>query len=365
MNIGYLRLDNYGLSNITEYNVQEIGLAKAFEHLGHTTYIFFWLDKNDPRCHTKDALTDHIYKVYLPYRFKIGHHVFIDMDLLLPFQLDLIHIQTDNLLFVPNAVDYCLRKGINYYCYVGTIKSSNRRFWVKALLDRITIRNIRAFRKSLVFCKTPAVAQELRQKNVNNVEVAPVGLDISVIPTTFESPEKLRQTYHIPADRKIIVSVCGLRHDKRPFDLFQLAEMLDDSFCLIHIGTGLLEKEFQAKLKEKDCYRKIIHIERIPNTCIHSFYKIADYSVNFNPGEIFGMAILEAMYHDCTVIAIDAPGPNYIIENGDSGFIVNSIEEMADIIQRGMKIKNAHRRIMELFTWEKTAKKFLSYFSEL
>ena len=205
----------------------------------------------------------------------------------------------------------------------------------------------------------------MKQQKVSNVEVAPVGLDISVIPTTFESPEKLRHAYHIPADKKIIVSVCGLRHDKSPFDIFQLAEMLDDSFCLIHIGTGPLEKDFREKLKEKDYYKKIIHIERIPNTYIHSFYKIADYSVNFNPGEIFGMAILEAMYHDCTVIAINAPGPNYIIENEDSGFIVKSIEEMADIIQRGMKVKNAHRRIMESFTWEKTAKKFLSYFSEL
>ena len=38
------------------------------------------------------------------------------------------------------------------------------------------------------------------------------------------------------------------------------------------------------------------------------------------------MAILEAMYHNCNVIAIKAPGPECIIENKVSGFIVNSVE---------------------------------------
>lgn len=365
MNIGYLRLDNYGLSNIKEYNVQEIGLAKAFEKLGHITYIFYWLNKNDSRCYTKEALTDHIYKVYLPYRFRIGHHVFINMELLLAYHLNLIHIQTDNLLFVPYAVDYCLRKRIKYYCYVGTIKSSNRLFIIKAILDIITKRNIIALRKSLVFCKTPTVAQELKQYKINKVEVAPVGLDLSIIPITFKSSVELCKEYHIPSDKKIIISVCGLRSDKKPFDLFQLADLLDDSYCLIHIGTGVMEKEFQERMNQKKSYKKIIHIKKIPNFLIHSFYKIADYSVNFSPNEIFGMAILEAMYHNCTVIAIDAPGPSYIIKNKESGFIVNSIIDMVNIILSGKKVQCAHQRVVESFTWDRTANKFLSYFPEL
>lgn len=364
MNIGYLRLD-YGDLNIGTYNIQEIGLAKAFEELGHTTYIFYWLDKTDKKCNSTIAVTSHVYKVYLPYKHKIGHHVIIDMDLLKSYQLDLIHIQTDNLLFVPNAVDYCQRKRIKYYCYVGTIKSSNRHALIRYILDKITLRNIHACRKSLVFSKTPAVAQELKRYNVAQVEVAPVGLDISVIPNNLKNPDILQQEYHIPTDKNIIVSVCALRHDKKPFDLFELAEKLDDKYCLIHIGTGPLRKDLEAKLNSKECYKKIIHIDKIPNTLIHAFYKMANYSVNFNPDEIFGMAILEAMYHECTVIAIKAPGPNYIIKDGESGFIVETVAEMADLIRSGAKAPCARQRILESFTWENTAKKFLSHFPEL
>lgn len=364
MNIGYLRLD-YGDLNFGTYNIQEIGLAKAFEELGHTTYIFYWLDKTDKRCNSSIAVTNHVYKVYLPYKYKIGHHVIIDMDLLKSYQLNLIHIQTDNLLFVPNAVDYCQRKGIKYYCYVGTIKSSNRHALIRYILDKITLRNIRACRKSLVFTKTPAVAQELKQHNVAQVEVAPVGLDISVIPNNLDNPVILQQEYHIPINKNIIVSVCALRHDKKPFDLFELAEKLDDKYCLLHIGTGPLKKDFEAKLYSKECYKKIIHIDKIPNTLIHAFYKMANYAVNFNPDEIFGMAILEAMYHGCTVLAIKAPGPNYIIENGKSGFIVETIEEMANLIRSGAKAQCARQRVLESFTWENSAKKFLSHFPKL
>ena len=39
MKIGYVRLDRGDWAN-NNYNSQEIGLAKAFEELGHQTYIF-------------------------------------------------------------------------------------------------------------------------------------------------------------------------------------------------------------------------------------------------------------------------------------------------------------------------------------
>lgn len=80
--------------------------------------------------------------------------------------------------------------------------------------------------------------------------------------------------------------------------------------------------------------------------------------INFNPNEIFGMAILEAMYHNVTIVARHAPGPDCIIENGRSGFLCNSVEEIAQTILSGKKVQNARKRIIEYFTWESTAKKF-------
>ena len=92
---------------------------------------------------------------------------------------------------------------------------------------------------------------------------------------------------------------------------------------------------------------------------MHAYYEIADYVVNFNPNEIFGMAILEAMYHGCTVAARHAPGPDCIIENGKSGFLCNSVVEMADVIKNNSHTECAEKRIEDNFLWISTAKSFL------
>ena len=100
---------------------------------------------------------------------------------------------------------------------------------------------------------------------------------------------------------------------------------------------------------------------KLPNEKIYAYYEVADYVINFNPNEVFGMAVLEAMYHNVTVVARHAPGPDCIIENGESGFLCNSVKEMAQIILSGKKVLNARKRIIEHFTWKSTAKMFLTY----
>ena len=69
------------------------------------------------------------------------------------------------------------------------------------------------------------------------------------------------------------------------------------------------------------------------------------------------------MYQECTVVARRAPGPEEIIENGISGHLCGSEEEMAAVIQEGEERKTGREagiRISEHFTWEKSAEQFLT-----
>ena len=165
MKIGYIHLD-YGEWTNGSYNAQEIGLAKAYEQLGHQTYIVYWLNPRDSRCFSEVKLTSYITKLYLPYRFRLIHHAVVNLDLLKPYQLDILHLQSDNLFYVPNAVDYCLRNRIPHYCYVGTITSNNPHYFIRKILDYISLRNIKAFKRTLVFTKTPYMTQVLQNKGV-------------------------------------------------------------------------------------------------------------------------------------------------------------------------------------------------------
>lgn len=184
MNIGYIHLD-YGEWTNGSYNSQEIGLAKALEQMGHQTTIVYWVSTKDKRCNTEIDITSKIRKVYLPYRMRLVHHIWPNFSLLLPLGIDVYHLQSDNLLCVPEAVSFCLSHGWKHYCYVGTVHSSSPKTISRWIMDKLSHRNFAAFRKTKVFCKTPAVVNELKQKGVTNAEWASVGLDTDIIlPTT-------------------------------------------------------------------------------------------------------------------------------------------------------------------------------------
>ena len=68
------------------------------------------------------------------------------------------------------------------------------------------------------------------------------------------------------------------------------------------------------------------------------------------------MGILEAMYYGCKVVAWHAPGPDFIIEEGKSGYLVASeAEAMKAIVEGADTGEAAHRRIIQKFTWNNTA----------
>lgn len=351
MRIGYIHVD-YEEWTEGQYNVQEIGLAKAFENLGHETVIVYWVHPKSPKCNTEKKITDKIKKVYLP-TLHFRHHVMFNCNHLKQLHLDMIHIQSDNLFYVPEMAAWCRKNKIPYYCYVGTIESSNPVRWQRMLINLITKRNIKAFKKSKVFAKTPAMAKKLESEGVGHVTVAPVGLDLSVIPDITETKLELRRKLNLPQDKMIILCVSALRESRRPLDIFELSDCLNDSCQIVFIGQGPLAEVFNSRRVN---YPSMIYINLVPNQGIHQYYRAADYYVNFNDGEIFGMAILEAMYQECTVIARHAPGPDFIIEDGESGYLRDSIQGMVDVIYSEKSLgEQARKRVEENFLWSKTA----------
>lgn len=355
MKICYLHVD-YEEWTDGHYNVQEIGLAKAFEALGHEITIVYWVKPSAGKCNTKVKISDHIYKIYLPGQH-IKHHVVFNCNLLKEYQFDLIHIQSDNLFYVPEVTRWCQRNKIPYYCYVGTIESSNSNNIQRIIVDYITKRNLKTFSKSRTLAKTPAMKAQLEALGVPKVEIAPVGLDFSIIPKITTNRDELRKQLGLALDKKLVVCVCALRPSKHPLDIFEFAKKLDENIQIVFIGNGELFSEFQKKYNKKDFLCEIRHIPYVPNKDIHQYYRCADFFVNFNTEEIFGMAILEAMYQECTVVARHAPGPDFIIEDHKSGYLAKTIDEMGRIVMKEKRLgKAARERVIRDFSWGSMAK---------
>lgn len=83
---------------------------------------------------------------------------------------------------------------------------------------------------------------------------------------------------------------------------------------------------------------------------------IADYFVNLRSEEIFGMAIMEAVYYKSCVVAIKAPGPNTILESMDGHYLCDKFSEIPLIISKSQindeYLSQGKTRLQSFFTWK-------------
>lgn len=338
------------------YNLQELGLARAMKPLGYEPVVFY--PGKGLAAPEEERTPDGICVVRMPAK-AVGVHGRYDWKILLEYGVEAIQIGSDNQIFAPDLIRFCDKNGIRVYNYLGTVGSDTGNPLKALLMGLLYRRNLRAFRTHKCFAKTPAVARRLAQLGVPDVEVAPVGLDLSVIPEITEPKADLREKLNLPSDQTLLLFVGRLDEYKRPLEAVRLLEQLP-GVVLVMIGTGAMDADVEREAKNAGVWSRVIRIARLPNEQVQRYYAACDYYVNFNPKEIFGMSILEAMYQDCTVLACHAPGPDFILEDGVSGFLTENTDTMAELVRGGARLApgGAKSRILERFVWTNTARQF-------
>ena len=338
------------------YNSQELGLARAMKPLGYEPVVFY--SGKGLTVPEEELTPDGIAVVRVPAK-AVGVHGRYDWNILLEYGVEAIQIGSDNQIFAPELIRFCDKNGIRVYNYLGTVGSDTGNPLKALLMGLLYRRNLRAFRTHKCFAKTPAVARRLAQLGVPDVEVAPVGLDLSVIPEITESKEALRETLKLPADKTTLLFVGRLDEYKRPLEAVRLLSKLPGA-VLVMIGTGAMDMDVEREARSLGVWNRVIRIARLPNDQVQCYYAACDYYVNFNQKEIFGMSILEAMYQDCTVLACHAPGPDFIIDDGVSGFLTEDTDAMAELVRGDVRLAPgaARSRILEQFVWTNTARQF-------
>lgn len=339
------------------YNNQEIGLARAMRNKGYDCYIFY-PDLRGKQL-KEELIEEKIILIKCPAK-SIGVHCFYDWRVLLKYGIEVVQVGADNQIFVPNLIKFCDKNGIPSYNYIGTIKSDTDKTLKKMISHFLFYRNLAIYKKHKNFAKTENVKNDLKAMGVENVEIAPVGLDTAIIPEITDSINEIRLNNNIPIDKTILLFVGRIEKYKKPEDMLKVLNKLSEDYYGIIIGEGFRNNELEVLIEKMHLENKIKWIKKIANTEIHKYYHAADYYLNFNTHEIFGMSILEAMYQGCNVIAVKAPGPIMIIEDRKSGFLVDNIEEMGKILSSKRKLNDSEirERIIDNFTWEKSASIF-------
>ncbi len=370
MNIVFLKLYITDEVNTAFYNSQEIGLASAVlsahpEHHIDIVLLSKSVSKRESPFSGINGLNIHIFPAK-----GIGHHGITDLSILRELKADLVHLLADNMIFAPKVVDYCSKNNIRCHLYIGTIitDSSNP---LKQLINKALIgRNISSYKKVPVYAKTPYVRNQLQSLGVE-ARLAPVGLDVKALEPSQLGVYTIRDQYGLAYDKTILLFVGRLEEYKRPFEALDLIKKLSvsedkDQYQLLMIGDGYLSEDLDTRIMDMGLQEKVRRIKKLPNAEMKNIYRACDLFVNFNRVEIYGMAILESMVNECPVFAMKAPGPEFLIDDGKTGFLCESVDEMYEKIhsmfmQEQTKeeiTKRARQHVEESLTWDKTQKCF-------
>ncbi len=364
MKVGLLvtSIGNFGQKGF--YNAQEIGLAKELDKLVDEVVIYKLLSKDqNAQTEAVDGCR-HTTLHCIPAR-SLGINGVFDVNKL-DAGLDALIYFSDTQPLVPSVAKWAKKNHVALYPYIGVLESHSTNTIVKRLINGLFKRNLAVYRKQHCFVKTPDVEKRLRELGVAQVTVTPVGLDISLLHKDAEQvdPKALKAKYGYQANDRVLLFIGRFVAEKEPMQMVEIFSEIynkDNRYRLLMVGTGELREAVEEKVEALRLSEEVRFVDKIPNSDIWELYRMADAFVNLNRQEIFGMAILEAMYYGCKVVAMHAPGPDYIIESSVSGYLTSTNQEMITAIQEpDLCAENAKKRILENFTWGYTAEKIVS-----
>lgn len=353
------------------YNTQDMGLGRALASMGHTVemYSFICGDADET-----EVFSERLSMHYLHSR-SFGFHSLHPCDFIVS-DVDGVICFSDNQLNFKRVAKRCRQQGVVCLPYVGALDSHNASAFKKAVLN-LFASNMKLYRSMTTLAKTPNVKRQMEAEKVRDVVAAPCCLDLYAVNQSYADSDiaVLRAEYGFLPEHKVILYLARLTDEKHPMEMLDIFAQLyqrNRAYRMISIGKGELQEAFEQKIAELGFKDLIFRLESIENSEVWKFYRMSDVMVNLNRVEIFGMAILEAMYYECPVVARRAPGPEYILTDEKDGFLCDNSEQVIarteqmcrDKDSRDRITRAAKERIMHDFIWQATAKQMLDMIAE-
>jgi glycosyltransferase involved in cell wall biosynthesis len=362
--------------NITNYNCQEVGLAKALIRKGNICDIVLYTDKETS--YEEDLFFDdekskiHIY--YLKAK-NILKNCFFERKLYdIVKQYD--RVQTAEYDQIANVK---LRKilGDKLVIYHGPYKSKyTKGYNLKCIFSDFYYLFHSEYKKTKCLAKSELAANFLRKKGFNNISIVGVGLDNDRFKNEKEKYNKLIEKIkkQRKKDNSKYLLYIGKIEDRR--NILMIIEIFSEikkekNVKLILVGKG--EKKYKAKClnlaKKRRVLDDIIYIEELPQNELIDLYKIADVFLLPTKYEIFGMVLLEALYFELPVVTTLNGGSstlkNCLICNYDKNNWINIILKLLYDNDFNKKFSNKLKNVnKEEYMWNGIAEKIYSAYIE-
>lgn len=243
-----------------------------------------------------------------------------------------------------------------------------------AIADRIIVNS--DFLRSLILKKVPEAGAKVR--------VVYPGVETRRFQSRYTAEGEAVRRHHRErkglAHRKVVVFLGRLIPLKGVHHLLAIVPKLikthPDLLVVIvgspYYGSHRTTAYSRKLLKMGERYKKHIRfVPYVPYSEVPGWFMAADIAVMpSGKREAFGLVNVEAMATGLPVIATRAGGMQEIIQDGETGFLINQKEIKSELtaklllllhnaaLRRQMGIKS-RQRVEQLFTWEHTAKRWL------
>lgn len=376
MKIGIIALSLNKNAKPGFYNSQELGMGKALAGQGHTVTVYKLVDKKELSAPASEQITPSLQYVSLP-AVSLGINGFFKKSYL-AFNLDILICFSDTQPFTRSIAARCRKFGIRMIPYIGVIESTSSSVWKRRLRDLILKPLLRFYQKQpVVLGKTPAVCEQLNQLGILRTTLLPVGLDTDLLNADYlnVSKDALKEKWGYAASEKVLLFIGRLTSEKEPLEMLDIFERLydqDNSYRLCMVGNGELKEAVDDYIEQNGLSSAVKLIPTLQNDRMWELYRMSHCFINLNRHEIYGMAILEALYYECPVAAFHAPGPDFILSGvqapslclADSKEALLSAVRLFSPAEFLMQAANMHQAVLETFTWERIIEKQLTFLFE-
>lgn len=299
--------------DLSHYNNQAIGQAKALVDLGHSVDYFapFMNCANEyVKYESGDARLVCIPVKKIKLIGPIAY--FPDLaDRLIKNEYDVIQTGEDSHLMTPLLLKQAKKhtkavtvmiQGMyrNFTGYKGVLQKLFD-WWYGQIIRK---------NADLVYGKTPLAIEHLQTKGYRDVRLFPIGLD----PIEAMDNAEIKDAIVRFAEKYdyILAYVGALEKRRNPDFLVSLLERLryeGNRVGLVVVGQGY---EFNQEY--------VLHIPSLKNNQVHLVYKAATALLLPTSYEIYGMVVMEALRCGCPVISTPEAGPSFILESEILGF---------------------------------------------
>ncbi len=368
-----------GKVNINTYNLQEIGLAKALIRKGHVCDVAYY--GGNEKDYSEEITFDEDKKVKILWLRGLN----IMKDGIYPTfkkyidDYDIIHVcEYIGVMSAWLNRNYS-HKVVNYqgpyysdYCTGAMRKAKIQDNTLLRLVDRS---------KMIVGTKSSLATEYMNSKGINNTMTIGVGLDISNLNSAgddIQQNETVKSILSKLSDRTLLYigTIRDLRNTKFLIDVLNRIKEIDNNneYRLIIIGKGdpVYTEECKQKISELGLDDNVIWHDSLEQKYLKALYEVADVFVIPTKFEIYGMVILESMYFGVPVVTTYNGGSSTMM-NEDNGIVLDleSSDRWADEIVTLLNdkerydnmCKNAHDTVVNGYTWDVLADKFLELYN--